>query len=82
MPNQTIEGTWEEILQYAPQLSGQNVRLTILTPSSPPSTSLDQLLKNRVGELSFEPTDLSERTHEAYTSLLMQRATPTSPKVR
>jgi uncharacterized protein (DUF4415 family) len=66
MPNQTIEGTWEEILQYAPQLSEQNVRLTILTPASTPSTSLDQLLKNRVGELSFDPTDLSDRTHEAY----------------
>jgi hypothetical protein len=39
MPNQTIEGTWEEILQYAPHLTGQNVRLTILT-SSPPSPQI------------------------------------------
>jgi hypothetical protein len=68
MQNQTIEGTWEEILQYAPQLSGQNVRLTIL-PSQPPLT-LAQTLKGRVGEVSFEPTDLSERTHAAYTALL------------
>jgi hypothetical protein len=73
MPNQTIEGTWEEILQYAPQLSGQSVRLTILTPIPTPSTTLDQLLKNRVGEVSFEPTDLSERTHDAYTDLLIQK---------
>lgn len=73
MPHQTIEGTWEEILQYAPQLSGQNLRLTILTPAPTPSTTLDQLLKHRVGEVSFEPTDLSERTHTAYTDLLTQK---------
>ncbi len=73
MPHQTIEGTWEEILQYAPQLSGQSVRLTILTPTPIPSTSLDQLLNNRVGEVSFEPTDLSERTHAAYTDLLTKK---------
>jgi hypothetical protein len=73
MPNQTIEGTWEEILQYAPQLSGQSVRLTILTPIPTASTPLDQLLKNRVGEVSFEPTDLSERTHDVYTDLLIQK---------
>jgi hypothetical protein len=73
MPNQTIEGTWEEILQYAPQLSGQSVRLTILTPTPTSSTTLDQLLKNRVGEVSFEPMDLSERTHDAYTDLLIQK---------
>jgi hypothetical protein len=46
MPNQTIEGTWEEILQYAPQLTGQTVRLTILT--SPP-------FAHQVGEVSLEP---------------------------
>jgi hypothetical protein len=73
MLNQTIEGTWEEILQYAPQLSGQQIRLTILTPAATPSTPLDQLLTNRVGEVSFEPTDLSERTHAAYTDLLTQK---------
>jgi hypothetical protein len=70
MPNQTIEGTWEEILQYAPQLTGQTVRLTILTPCHPPTTTLDQVFAHRVGEVSFEPADLSERTAEAYTALL------------
>lgn len=72
MQNQILEGTWEEILRYAPQLSGQNVRLTILTPPSTNPVFLDQLLKNRVGEVSFEPTDLSDRTHETYASLLAQ----------
>lgn len=72
MQNQTLEGTWEEILRYAPQLSGQNVRLTILPKPSTTTLSLDQLLKNRVGEVSFEPTDLSDRTHETYVALLAQ----------
>ncbi|MFM2431234.1 MAG: hypothetical protein RLZZ511_2447 [Cyanobacteriota bacterium] len=73
MPNQTIEGTWEEILQYAPQLSGQQIRLTILSPAATSVTPLDQLLADRVGEISFEPTDLSERTHTAYTEILTQK---------
>ena len=64
MQNQILEGTWEEILRYAPQLSGQNVRLTILTQPSTNPVFLDQLLKNRVGEVSFDPTDLSDRTYE------------------
>jgi hypothetical protein len=55
MPNQIIEGTWEEILQYAPQLTGQTVRLTILTPPSQPPLTLAQTLKGRVGEVSLEP---------------------------
>jgi hypothetical protein len=59
MQNQTLEGTWEEILQYAPQLSGQNVRLTIL-PSQPPLT-LAQTLKGRVGEVSNEIRLISAR---------------------
>ena len=73
MQNQILEGTWEEILRYAPQLSGQNVRLTILPQPSTATLSLDQLLKNRVGEVSFEPTDLSDRTHETYAALLAQK---------
>jgi hypothetical protein len=71
MLNQTIEGTWEEILQYATQLSGQQVRLTILTPAAP--ATLDQLLTDRVGTVSFEPSNLSERTHDAYVDLLTQK---------
>jgi hypothetical protein len=73
MQNQILEGTWEEILRYSPQLSGQNVRLTILTPPSTNPVFLDQLLKNRIGEVSFEPTDLSDRTHETYAEILAQR---------
>ena len=73
MQNQILEGTWEEILRYAPQLSGHNVRLTILPQPTTTTVSLAQLLKNRVGEVSFEPTDLSDRTHETYATLLAQK---------
>jgi hypothetical protein len=34
MEQQTLEGTWEEILQYAPQLAGQRVKLTVLSVKS------------------------------------------------
>ena len=73
MEQNTLEGTWEEILQHSAKLAGQRVRLTILpnqsANSSTPET-LDQKLKGRVGRVHFQPSDLSERVGEAFTELL------------
>ena len=74
MEQQTLEGTWEEILQHSAELAGQRVRLTILPPQSPNSSTtalnLDQRLKGKVGRVNFQPSDLSERVEEAFTELL------------
>ncbi|MFM6058546.1 MAG: hypothetical protein ACKPBT_10245 [Microcystis aeruginosa] len=73
MEQQTIEGTWEEILQHSAELAGQRVRLTILPDKSTNSSTtetLDQKLKGRVGRVHFQPSDLSERVGEAFTALL------------
>lgn len=35
----SLEGTWEEIAEQAPQLSGKRVRLTILADESNPAES-------------------------------------------
>jgi hypothetical protein len=73
MEQQTIEGTWEEILEYNAELAGQRVRLTILSDKSANSSAtetLDQKLKGRVGRVHFQPSDLSERVGEAFTELL------------
>ena len=73
MEQQTIEGTWEEILEYNAELAGQRVRLTILPDQSSNSSTtetLDQKLKGRVGRIYFQPSDLSERVGEAFTELL------------
>jgi hypothetical protein len=73
MSQQTIEGTWEEILEHNAELIGQRVRLTILPDKSTNSTTketLDQKLKGRVGRVHFQPSDLSERVGEAFTELL------------
>ena len=73
MEEQTIEGTWEEILQHSAELAGQRVRLTILpdqSSKSPTRQTLDQRLKGRVGRVNFQPSDLSERVSEAFTELL------------
>lgn len=73
MEIQTLEGTWEEILQHSAELAGQRVRLTIL-PHASPNTSmiptLEEKLKGRVGRVNFQPSDLSERVSEAFTELL------------
>ena len=73
MEQQTLEGTWEEILQYSAELAGQRVRLTILShqsSNSPTTQTLDQRLKGKVGRVNFQPSDLSERVGEAFTELL------------
>jgi hypothetical protein len=73
MLQQTIEGTWEEILEHNAELIGQRVRLTILHDKSvnySATETLDQKLKGRVGRVHFQPSDLSERVGEAFTELL------------
>ena len=70
METQTIEGTWEEILQHSPELSGQRVRVTILSSTLKPPLKLDELLRDRIGVVSFQPDDLSDRTHSAYSEAL------------
>ncbi|MBW4488569.1 MAG: hypothetical protein KME12_12340 [Trichocoleus desertorum ATA4-8-CV12] len=76
MEQRSFEGTWEEILRYAPELVGQRVRLTVLSnESSKPQngTTLDQVLKGRVGRVQFQPANLSTRTKEAFTELLVEK---------
>jgi hypothetical protein len=81
MEQQTLEGTWEEILQHSAELAGQRVRLTILpnqSSKSPTTPTLDQKLKGRVGRVNFEPSNLSERVGEAFTELLDTKDSSTS----
>jgi hypothetical protein len=72
MEQPTFEGTWEEILLHSSELAGQRVRLTVLTNevSSQTTNTLDKLLLGRVGRVNFQPSNLSERTGEAFAELL------------
>jgi 2-oxo-4-hydroxy-4-carboxy--5-ureidoimidazoline (OHCU) decarboxylase len=72
----SFEGTWEEILRHAPELAGQRVRLTVLPDESSNhqnEVTLDQALKDRVGRVQFQPSNLSTRTKEAFTDLLVEK---------
>ncbi|MEH2046742.1 hypothetical protein [Nostoc sp.] len=83
MEQQTFEGTWEEILLRASELSGRRVRLTILTneTSSYPSTdTLDKSLQARVGQVNFQPSNLSELTKEAFADILSAKYDPSRLK--
>lgn len=76
MEQRSFEGTWEEILRYAPELIGQRVRLTVLSNegSKPQNeTTLAQSLRGRVGRVQFQPANLSTRTKEAFTDLLAEK---------
>jgi hypothetical protein len=76
MEQYSFEGTWEDILRHAPELTGRRVKLTVLTndpPESRAEVTLDQVLKGRVGRVAFQPTDLSTRTTEAFGDLLDEK---------
>ena len=76
MEQQTLEGTWEEISRYAPELAGLRVRLTVLSSriSQPQQRmTLDQSLKGRIGRIQFLPSNLSTRTKEAFADILAEK---------
>ena len=73
MEQQIFEGTWEQILQHGSALTGKRVRLILLTSETanePVTDNLDQVLQGRVGRVNFQPSNLSERTEEAFCDLL------------
>lgn len=76
---QVIEGTREEVgeqLQRFPK--EQRFRLIALPPieDQEEGPTLAERFAGRVGRLSFEPTDLSERTEEYYGDLLKKKYLP------
>ena len=76
MEQRTLEGTWEEILRYSPELVGLRVRLTVLSPKIPKPqqrVTLDQTLRGRVGRIHFLPPNLSARTKEAFADILAEK---------
>jgi hypothetical protein len=76
MEQYSFEGTWEDILRHAPELTGRRVKLTVLSnnpPESQDEVTLEQVLKGRVGRVEFQPTDLSTRTTEAFGDLLDEK---------
>ena len=76
MEQQTFEGSWEDILQYAPELAGQRVRLTVLSPTlekAQKPITLDKTLQGRVGRVEFTPADLSARTKDAFAEILDEK---------
>ena len=82
MEQQIYEGTWEEInTQLAAHQEElrryRRVRLIVVPQEGPMETqnetkqqTLAERFAGRIGRLSFEPADLSERTKEAYAELL------------
>ena len=73
MEDHTLEGTWEEILQHAAELTGHRVRVTVFDEEEKPSPSLAEAMKDRLGRLSFDvPVDLPEKSGELLTDLLSE----------
>ena len=74
---QVIEGTREEVvkkMRFFPK--EQRFRLVALSQpgeQKQEEPSLAKRFTNRVGRLSFDPADLSERTEEYYKELLANK---------
>ena len=55
MKQQTLEGTWEEILEHSAELTGQRVRLIILSDQSSHSSTIENLTQSN---LNKQPSNL------------------------
>jgi hypothetical protein len=80
MSQQVLEGTWDELAEHADELRHhKNLRLIIEPDDEPKDESngvqqtLAERFAGRVGQCSFEPSDLSERTGEVYAELLAKK---------
>jgi hypothetical protein len=79
---QVIEGTWEEIAQYAESLAGQRLRVEVLEPEAaappvngprPAPHNLAERLGDYVGAVKGTGEALSERTGERFGDYLLQK---------
>jgi hypothetical protein len=79
---QVLEGTWEEILQHAEELSGKHVRLTIVDESSVQpgdelpieERPLSELLEGLIGAIdSREPFTPPKRKRDAFGEAVVEK---------
>jgi hypothetical protein len=78
MENPIIEGTWEEVLTRSPELSGHRVRVTVLDDDyadhqTEDPQNLAKALQGRLGRLSFDVPDLSQKTGDIFTDMLVEK---------
>ncbi len=88
-----LEGTWAEIRAQQPDWENKRLRVEVLeapetqdaplpngaSPEEDDDFSLAERLRGRVGTVSFEPTDLAERS-EYYYALAMNEKYPDDAK--
>jgi hypothetical protein len=82
MSRQVLEGSWEEIMQHAEELSGKHVRLTIVDESSRQpgdelpieERPLSELLEGLIGVIdSSEPSLPFPRKRSAYGEAIIEK---------
>ena len=82
MGQQVLEGTWEEIVQHAEELSGKRVRLTVLDKSTQQRAEnhpieerpLSELLEGLIGLIdSSEPSTAFPRKRSAYGEAIIEK---------
>ena len=74
MVRQTFEGTWEEIVEHAAELTGRRVRVTVVENPSEGKPSLEELMSGYVGSVSSEqPHNLSERVEEVFGEIIEEK---------
>lgn len=79
MVKNIIEGSWEEIVKHAAELSGRRVRVTVLDEavSTPPPSNeqtLDKLLAGYVGSVTAPaPHNLSENVKDVFGTIVQAK---------
>ena len=81
-----LEGTWEEIRKQDAELRGHFVRLEVVPDpvnaqaNGSVAKTVAEMFAGRIGTMSFEPTDLAERSEEYLALGFGQSSMPESTK--
>ncbi len=75
----TIEGTWEQVLQFADALAGKRVRVLVLdsltVPSHAPNeaTNMVEYLGDLIGCLELPGPPYAEDVSEVFSEIVMEK---------
>lgn len=70
---QSIEGTWDELLQHAAEFQGKKLRLTVVADEQPEPQNLADFLGDFIGCIDGSEENFSEDTGEKFSAYLVEK---------
>ena len=70
---QSIEGTWDELLQHAAEFQGKKLRLTVVADEQPEPQNLAEFLGDFIGCIEGSGANNSEESGTMYSAHLVEK---------